>query len=245
MSTKASKTGAKAKAAKLNAIIGFHYGGFYKSGYVKFFKHAGKIEDIIDGLRSDYGEDVKGRYVLTDELDVHFDALCKKCEDSKVGNDVYKMMISPIVELVKEVSGSTTARRFGVAKKKEDESDEDSDAEKKPVEKKKSAPKKEVKKEDSDDESEEEKKPVEKKKSAPKKEVKKEEKKEDSDDESEEEKKPVEKKKSAPKKEVKKEDSEDSDDESEEKKPVEKKKSAPKKGKKKDSDEEDSDDESD
>lgn len=210
------------KASKAKSVIGFVYGGFYKLGMVHIFKNSDSFEKAYDELKVKFGDDVVGRYTTTSDIDVNFDKICKQCEDSRVGEHVFKLNVTPMANIIKTVTGVKQLSHFGP--EKDDEKDtKDTKKKSKKDDSDESDDEKPSKKDDSDDESEEE----------------------------DEKKKPV-AKKGATKKEPAKKDNNDSDEESDEevddkkkpnKKSPPKKESSKKPSKKHESDEEDSDDE--
>lgn len=214
----------KSTKAKANSLVGFSYGGFYKVGYVHLFKHNGPFEEIYEKLKVQFGDGVVGRYAMTSDVDVHFDEVCKQCEEFKSGEHVFKMNVTPMANIIKDVTSAKKLSHFGPDK--EDEEEDDSKDTKKDDKKK-------TKKDKDSSDDEDEKKPAKK---APAK--KGSTKKDESDDEEKEEKKDKKPTKKSPAK-------DESDDEKKEKKPAKKapaKKESPKK-KKDDSDSDDSDEE--
>ena len=215
------------KVAK--TFLGFTFGGFYKVGYIHIFRdnESTTVDEVHDRMKTTFGEQVSGRCVATEELDVHFDEFVKlleQKENAKQAVDVYQLKITEACEVLKKATGAKQLRIFSPAKPaKEDDGEEKESKKSKKEEKpkkaeseapkeaeKKPAPKDETSDEsDSESESEDEKpkKPV--KKEAPKKEVK----------EVKKEAPKKEAKKETPKKEAKKkvesedEDSDSSDDE--------------------------------
>ena len=154
--------------AKIDTFIGFAYGSYFKTGYVVVFKFTGEYEPFYEGLQKKYGKDICGRYIPTTEMDQHFDSLCKKCEENKIADDIYKYHVKDLTDIMKEVVGSTKCKHFP-QKKQSDE--KKTTTKKKPV-------KKPVKKQEKDADDSDEEEPV-------KKPVKKQEK--DADDSDEEE----------------------------------------------------------
>lgn len=218
----------KSTKAKANALVGFSYGGFYKVGYVHLFKHNGPFEEIYEKLKVQFGEGVVGRYAMTSDVDVHFDEVCKQCEEFKSGEHVFRMNVTPMANIIKDVTGAKKLSHFGPDK---EDDDEDDSKDTKKDDKKKS-------KKDKDSSDDEDDKKSSKKAPAKKTPAKKDE----SDDEEKEEKK---EKKPAKKTPAKDESSDDEDDKKSAKKaPAKKapaKKESPKKKKSADSDD-DSDD---
>lgn len=207
----------KATKATATAVVGFAWGESLKKSYVYPFKSSTTFEDGYEAVKNMLGDNAVGKYVVTADVDTHYDAFCKACAEFKVGM-TFHLLITTASNNLKEVTGAKKLKHFGPVKS----TDEDASADENEKPAKKAPAKKPVKKDDSDDdaESDAEEKPV--KKAPAKKTVKK-------DDDDDEEEKPT--KKAPAKKPVKK------DDDDEEKKPV-KKAPAKKPVKKDDSDDE-------
>lgn len=160
---------------KIDTFIGFAYGSYFKTGYVVVFKFTEDFEHFYEGLQKKYGKDICGRYIPTTEMDEHFDALCKKCEENKIADDIYKYHVKDLTSIMKEIVGSEKCKHFQQKKqsdekktttqkkplkkptKKQEKNDEDISDEEAPVKKevKKETKKKskiDKKKDESDDE---------------------------------------------------------------------------------------------
>jgi hypothetical protein len=109
----------KTTKAKATSLIGFTYGGFFKHGYVRVFKHSGSFEEVYEQLKFTLGDSIVGRYALTSDVDTHFDAVCKQCDEYKSGENVFKINVTPLANIIKEVTGAKKLSHFGPDKEED------------------------------------------------------------------------------------------------------------------------------
>lgn len=141
------------------SAIGFFRGGNFKESILKVFKINKPFDEFYVELKEEYGDEISGQYVYTDNVDVHFDEFCKKCMEistnkTNIGKHIYRAPIPTVRKLLISVVGTKTSSHFGPKKeKKEKQETNDSDAETKPKTKgKKNEVKKNTEMDDSDNE---------------------------------------------------------------------------------------------
>lgn len=127
--------GKSTKAKKPTAFVGFTYGGPFKQGIVQLFKYSIPFDDAQAELKVRFGDGVVGRYALAADVDECFDKICKQCEEFRIAEHIFKINVTPMANIIKEVVEAKTLSHFGPEKDDSDDEKKEKKVSKKPTKK--------------------------------------------------------------------------------------------------------------